>query len=313
MLRLTITLVCMFLIFQTASAEQSGFAYSNSRASHNFSFQWQLEEQSYHLEFSIDNALFDAMPTTRPAFSNDMLQRHMEIALLQNAKNLDVTQARVEVFRRNQELQYRVISRDKVLAQQTLDNLEKQAEESRLAFLDSNYFTPYESAMGIQAIKHDHAKYAANSVDGLMPVVEAIKEMQANPNDSREFIAISLSWIQSIPYDTLESRVSSNGAGYVSPRDLLTQNKGDCDSKTTLLAALLRAYSASVRQHLVLLPEHALLAVAIRPKPEDTIITQDGVKYVLLEAVGPAYFAIGEVADTSLMGVRNRQYTLELM
>jgi hypothetical protein len=219
----------------------------------------------------------------------------------------------VDVRRQGDRLTYSVKSRDQSVAQATLLELQEEAENAKSMYLNAHFYTSYTSPAGASAIKHDHSKYAAQSAGALTPLVEAIKAMQVNPNDAREFIAISLSWIQSIPYDTLENRISSNGAGFVSPRDLLQQNKGDCDSKATLFAALLRAYSASVRQKLILLPEHALLAVAIRARPDDAIVTHDGIEYVLLEAVGPGYFEIGEVADSTLIGIRNRQYTLEQM
>jgi hypothetical protein len=64
---------------------------------------------------------------------------------------------------------------------------------------------------------------------------------------------------------------------------------------------------------MVLLPKHALLAVAVRPKPNDKVVTENGIEYVLLEAAGPGYFDIGEVADSTLMGIRNRQFILETM
>jgi hypothetical protein len=280
---------------------------------HEFSFTWKAKERAYQLDFALDQQAVNEMPSTRPAFSNPMMQRHMQVALLKMAKSYDIREARIDVRRQGDRLTYSVKSKDQSVAEATLIELQKQAENAKALYLDEHFYTSYTSSTGANAIKHDHEKYAAQSAEALTPLVEAIKGMQVNPNDSREFIAISLSWIQSIPYDTLENRMSSNGAGFVSPKDLLQQNKGDCDSKATLFAALLRAYSASVRQKLVLLPEHALLAVAIRAKPDDVVVTQDGIEYVLLEAVGPGYFEIGEVADSTFMGIRNRQYTLEKM
>jgi len=305
---------CIALVLSTnLSATQSEFSQQQTKQYHEFSFSWKDNERSYQLAFALDKQSLNQMPTTRPAFSNPIMQRHMQVALIKIAKSYDVREARVSIRRQGDRLHYSVKSRDQGIADDTLLALQKEAQSAKALYLKEHFYTPYTSPTGSNAIKHDHARYAVQSALALSPLVEAIKAMQVNVNDSREFIAISLSWIQSIPYDTLENRISSNGAGFVSPKDLLQQNKGDCDSKATLFAALLRAYSSSVRQKMVLLPEHALLAVAIRPKPEDVVVTHDGVEYVLLEAVGPGYFAIGEVGETTLMGIRNRQYSLETM
>ena len=110
-------------------------------------------------------------------------------------------------------------------------------------------------------VQNDYVQYARESLDGLQPVAEAIKATQQNPTDPREFTLVAMTWLQSIPYNDLLSRNDSNGAGFLAPIDLLRRNIGDCDSKSTLLAALLKAYDKRLNVYMVLLPKHALLAV----------------------------------------------------
>lgn len=305
------TLLLMFACAVTA--KQTHFKHQLKAANHQFSYSWQKDDAQYALQFTLPTVLFENMPSTQAAFSNVIMQREIEVALLKHAQSVDPRTGRVSVKRQGSVLEYSVNSRSQADAQSIMQALETISITARADYLSQRFYTDYKTILGVEAIKHDHAKYAQLSADGLIPVVDAIKAMQQNVNDPREFIGIALSWMQSIPYSTLEDRVSSNGSGYVSPKDLLMQNQGDCDSKATFLAALMRAYSQSVQQKLVLLPKHALLAVAIPANPDEKTISSNGTVYVLLEAAGPGYFDIGQVADSTLLDIRNRQYSLEAM
>lgn len=296
-----------------AHAEQTVFKRNIANAEQTFSYQWQSQEQSYQLDFAIPLSEFGEMPNTQAAFSNAIMQRNIEVALLKYAKTIDAREGRIQIKRQGQGLEYGVRSRSPEQSQRIMTQLKTLSTDARSAYLEQHFYTNYRSPVGIEAIKHDHQKYAQQSSAALTKVVEAIKAQQQNQYDAREFVKIALSWMQSIPYDVLESRATSNGAGFVSPKDLLLQNQGDCDSKATLLAALMRAYSQGVQQKMVLLDNHALLAVAIPAGPLDKTIVENGIEYVLLEAAGPAYFNIGEVSDDTWLNIRNRQYTLDTM
>ena len=311
---LLMTITALILLLPAlAYAEQTVFKRNIVNAEQSFSYQWHAQGQEYQLDFAIPLSEFSDMPSTQAAFSNSIMQRHMEVALLKHAKTIDPRKGRVSVTRSSQGLEYGVNSKSPEVGQAVMGELKSLSSKARKSYLNDHFYTNYQSPMGSSAIKHDHQKYAQLSAEALKPVVAAIKEMQENQNDPREFVQIALRWMQSIPYNTLENRMSSNGAGFVSPKDLLLQNQGDCDSKATFLAALMRAYSDGVRQQMVLLPEHALLAVAITPQEHEKTVSKDGIEYVLLEAAGPGYFDIGEVADTTLLDIRNRQFSLDTM
>lgn len=309
----SLLLLCILLQFPSASAKQLKFVHLPSASKHQFSYSWQAHDAHYQLDFAIPFSAFTNMPSTQAAFSNAIMQREVEVALLKYAKSVDPRRGRISIQFRNNRLEYGVRSVSPSAGQEIMGELKALSAEASTRYLNDNFYMDYVSTMGADAIKHDHAKYAALSTEAILPIVDAIKALQQNVNDPREFIQIALSWMQSIPYNTLENRVSSNGAGYVSPKDLLLQNQGDCDSKATFLAALMKGYSAALQQTLVLLPKHALLAIAVRAKPNEKTISKDGIDYVLLEAAGPGYFNIGEVSDSTMMGIRNRQYTLETM
>jgi hypothetical protein len=81
------------------------------------------------------------------------------------------------------------------------------------------------------------------------------------------------------------------------------------------MAALLRAYNPRVDVQMVYLPEHALLGVDmltlnLRGNENEISLNYDGTSYVLLEPTGPAQFSVGEVANTTKLSIRNRQFDL---
>ena len=62
---------------------------------------------------------------------------------------------------------------------------------------------------------------------------------------------------------------------------------------------------------LVLLPDHALLGIALTPRKGERTIKADGKTYVLIEPTGPALYEVGEIAPTSEFAVAQKKYTLE--
>ena len=111
-----------------------------------------------------------------------------------------------------------------------------------------------------RAVKPDHRRYIDETAKALVPVSQAFYEKINTSADARAYFSLLLGWVQSIPYDTLEDRVASSGAGFAPPMGLLLQNKGDCDSKAVLTSALVRAFLPNTEMIMVFLPN--------QPKPD---------------------------------------------
>ncbi|MGY0650058.1 MAG: hypothetical protein ACW7DU_18220, partial [Paraglaciecola chathamensis] len=94
------------------------------------------------------------------------------------------------------------------------------------------------------------------------------------------FLNLLLGWLQSIPYDDLESRVSSNGAGFSPPFTLLSNNQGDCDSKSVLMASVIRALFPDIELVMLYLPNHALLGIAMSPQKDEASMLINGEEYL---------------------------------
>jgi hypothetical protein len=121
--------------------------------------------------------------------------------------------------------------------------------------------------------------------------------------------------VQSIPYSTLESRITSAGAGFNPPLKLLWENQGDCDSKVTLTAALLRSLMPRINIALIFIDNHALMGVNIAAEigSEEMTIEHNGITYLLAEPTGPALLALGTISEDSQQAILQGQYTIETM
>jgi hypothetical protein len=117
--------------------------------------------------------------------------------------------------------------------------------------------------------------------------------------------------VQSIPYNKLQSRLTSSGAGFNPPLKLLWENQGDCDSKMTLTAALLRALMPRIKMMLIYIKEHAFIGINIPAKPGEMTIRHDNITYLLADPTGPALLPVGIVGAESELAIVQGQYSIQ--
>ncbi len=307
----TLILFTLFIALTTeASAKQLSFSKLNKGKTTQFSYTWQNEGAHYSLVFELNNQALLNTPDSPANYNESLLQDYVYSEVLRVASQVDPSRAKVNIKREPQGLSFNVKSRQNNYANEIMMKLKSTHANAQQRYWDKAFITSYSAPNGQTGIRHDHARYTKLSASALKPIIKSIKQMQVNPNDSREFISILMSWIQTIPYSRLENRLYLNGAGFVAPRDLLYSNQGDCDSKSTLMAAVLKAYSQTINLQMVYLPEHALLALAMPAKPSESTIIHNGIQFVLLEPTGPAQYKIGEVAESTNLAILNRQYDL---
>ena len=120
-----------------------------------------------------------------------------------------------------------------------------------------------------------------------------------------------LSFVQSIPYSTLESRLTSSGAGFNPPAKLLWENQGDCDSKMTLTATILRALMPRIDMAMIYIDQHAFIGIAIPAEANEISIEYQGVNYLLAEPTGPALYKLGTLAPESELAINQERYVVE--
>ena len=175
------------------------------------------------------------------------------------------------------------------------DDVERYAKKVRDDVYNDLY---YIRDPELDLLRVDYRRVAKEAADRLRPLADAIAGRTGQ--DARARLTLALAMLQTIPYDRLTDRDVADGTGFATPIEMLHLNRGDCDSKATALAALMRTLAPEVRTAMILLPGHAVLAADIPTEPGDRVIELRGEKFVLMEPAGPARTPVGEIADSSL-------------
>ncbi len=302
----------LWMVSGYGGATQLSFSSSDNEASQRFEYRWQRPGQNdASLAFSLNRQSLAEAPGSQPNYSPARVQRYVYIEVMKAAQDIDPKQARVNVKKQRRGLKIEVSSPSNALNQQISQQLHQTQESAFDKYLDEHYYTRYTTVFNQQAVKPDHIRYIHEYVKPLIPLSQAIYDRVGGQSDARAYFNFLLSWVQSIPYDTLESRAENNGAGFLPPAGLLTQNKGDCDSKSVMTAAIARGFLPDTPMILILLPRHALLGVALTPQRTDQTLIYNDKTYILFEPTGPAQMPLGDVAADSERALGNGHYTIE--
>ncbi|RDV27964.1 hypothetical protein DXV75_03065 [Alteromonas aestuariivivens] len=295
-----------------SQAEQLTFQTQTAQHGQQFAYHWlDASLHSHHLEFNLPHESIDATPLQLSHYQASLAQRHVTVEMLKVARQFDPRDARITIRQRGEAIEVNVEGRN----QQQLNDIQQELlavkEKAYQTYLQDRYYVPYTTPLNQQAVKPDHIRFISLSTPLLIPASQAFYEQLPPQSGARDYFNLVLSWAQSIPYDPLDDRNGSNGAGFLPPVALLLNNKGDCDSKSVLTASIGRAFLPSTPMVLVLLPSHALLGIALPPKAEDQTIEWNGTRYVLMEPTGPNLLPAGQVAQSSLPALTTGQYTVE--
>lgn len=174
-----------------------------------------------------------------------------------------------------------------------------------------NYmFNHFYTRIDEETIMPDHKRIAQRYVRAMSPVAEAIRA-QTKDFTPRQVVNYTLSFFQTIPYDELRSRYTSNGAGFQTPYGLLKYNRGDCDTKSVAMAAVLRNLFPHVRIVMVYVPHHAFIGVHFKPGENDYALQLGGQPFVLADPTGPALVRIGQVEGRAVGYLSRKEYSYQ--
>ncbi|MCJ2368481.1 transglutaminase domain-containing protein [Aeromonas dhakensis] len=210
------------------------------------------------------------------------------------------------------EMELRLKGRQPEQVAKAMSWLTQQRDKQEAEWLKLHYFQPFTAPDGAAAIKQDHVRIALESRSELAPLAEQLKQQGSTETEARQkTTAHMLDFIQAIPYQLLDSQSGRQGKGFLSPRQVLEQNQGDCDSKVTLMAAMLAQLFPELKQAMVFVPGHALLGVALPAKPGEATLSWEGETYLLMEPTGPAQLAMGQLAPTSKTFIDSKQLSVQ--
>ena len=304
--------LALFLIVNATVAEQLNFKKSRLDEGQRFEYKWlDSEGTSRHIAFTLDNSKLSTAPTEQKNYRPELAMRYVTVELLKVARQFDPRDANVKIRQQGDTVLTNVKARSEEKLKVIQGQLAQAKDQAYDDYLDKHYFTRYRTFFNEEAIKPDHVRYMKEMTESLIPLSQAFYEQVNTQADAREYFNLLLSWVQSIPYDALDNRAQSNGSGFAPPIQLLNENRGDCDSKSVLIASIARAFLPDTAMVLVLLPEHALLGIALSPKKGEETLKADGKTYVLMEPTGPALLKFGEVAESSAKDIAKGLYTLE--
>ncbi|MCW8109339.1 hypothetical protein OPS25_12590 [Alteromonas ponticola] len=307
-----LVIITFLLLSMLSHAQQIAFKREHTPENVNYLYRWlDYNGTEQALQFALENQQLAKTPNLQRIFQPALAQRYVTVALLKEAREIDPKSARINIVPRNEAIEVKVRARSQQQAEIIQQQLQRRREEAYQEYLREHYYTQFVTPRNEQAVKPDHVRYVLETTDALIPLSQAFYEKLEEDSDAREYFNLLLSWIQSIPYDTLEDRTGSNGSGFSPPAQVLSQNKGDCDSKTVITAAIVRAFLPTTAMVMVLLPEHALLGVALPPKGNELTVMDRGTTYILMEPTGPALLPFGQVAPTTYQFLANGEYTLE--
>ncbi len=200
----------------------------------------------------------------------------------------------------------RIKDRIEAVSERILDGAEADIERYAKRVRDDVYNDYYYVRdPELDLLRVDYRRVAQQAAPRLEPLARAIAARAGSV--ARDRMALALAFLQTIPYDRLTGRDAAEGTGFATPVEMLHHNKGDCDSKATALAALMRRLAPEVRTAMILLPGHAVLAADVETREGDRVIRLRGDKFVLMEPAGPARIPMGTVADSSLEAFNERE------
>ena len=200
---------------------------------------------------------------------------------------------KVKVRGRSKGISVSVSGTDRRAMRRALKETNEAAEEGLEAFIERRRWTRHRGKL-----LPDHARLAHDYSDDLVPLADVLsRDFDLDTEEGRRGFALhTLRFVQAIPY---EKRKGGGDKGYRRPLAVLARNKGDCDSKSVLYLAILRAALPDLAAAVVYIPQHTFVAIGLERADGELTVKVDGQRLVIAEPVGPATTALGDGAKRS--------------
>jgi hypothetical protein len=307
--QLPFTVVIFFILFLAkAQAQQLSFSKAKIEQGYSFQYQWlDHDKKEQALIFTLNQeGLFERFRSFK-TYQSSYAQKNILRRIKKKMHKNPITG--VQIFYRQQQDKFLIeakgLDKDKVAeAYQALIKIQNEVTQK---YLKQTYYQAFTNHEQISGIKVDHVNIANNSVADLKILKPLILDHVSIKN-IRKVTNYVLAFVQSIPYSTLESRITSSGAGFNPPLQVLWENQGDCDSKMTLTVALLRALIPRIEMALIYIDDHAFIGINIPGGVGEVAIEHNKVTYLLAEPTGPALLPLGTLAPESELAINQGHY-----
>lgn len=302
-------LILLYCVTYSATAKQLHFSKVEKGDFYQFNYQWEDHQKKLQsIAFSLEkSALFNKFRNFR-TYKPKLAARQVSNKIIRHLNKNPITNIQINYDKKVGSIT--VKGSDIALVNDTEEKILTLHSEFTQQYLQANWYHTFTTYDNIQAIKPDHVTFASLSADDLKPMKPLILETVSIQN-IRKATDHVLAFVQNIPYSTLNSRVESSGSGFNPPLKLLWENQGDCDSKVTLTAAILRSLMPRIKMVLIFIDNHALIGIDVLARADEVTITLDGTTYLLAEPTGPALLPLGTLNQTSELAIIQGQYTAE--
>lgn len=300
----------MVLFATVLHAEQLSFRKTLESELISFDYQWlDYKNTTQNLSFALPKRI--VYQQKHKKFVPELAQKFVFIELLKAARKIDPKEARVEIHQVAKDVRVKINSRSAKVLQKWQILMQTKKQQAFDSYLQKNHYAYFKTPFGQQGFKPDHIRYIDENRLELLPLATAIFNMLPKDSNPVEYVNLILSWVQNIPYNILENRLQSNGAGYLPPLSVVANNQGDCDSKTALMAAVIRALLPEVKMVMLYLPNHALLGINLPHSVKEDTFVVGGLDYLLMEPTGPALTLLGTISPKSMSNMANGMFSYE--
>lgn len=301
----------MLCLTSLVSAKQIKFDKQLQNDHYRFNYQW-LDHNNVQqsMNFALTKpALFQRFRTLK-GYQSDFAQKTIMRSVKQQINATPLHGAQALFSQQNGKMVVQVKGQEEEDVARAYQKVKEIEQEATAAYFKKNYYQVFTTPEQVTGIKIDYVSIANDSVADFKVLKPIILE-QVSIKNIRKVTDYVLSFVQSIPYSTLESRINSSGAGFNAPAKLLWENQGDCDSKVTLTATILRALMPRIEMAMIYIDQHAFIGIAVPAQAGEMTINYQGINYLLGEPTGPAPYRLGKLAPESELAINQGRYVAE--
>ncbi len=294
-----------------AQAKQLSFTKKIQKSSYVFDYQWlDHNKVRQNIQFSLTKAaLFNRFRMLK-TYQSEFAQKTILHAVRKQLRQQTFNGVNVVFKKQYSKVVIKVEGADEKKVAAAYEKIKDIEKEATSKYFKENYYQTFITHDQQKGIKVDHVNIAKASIADFK-VLKPLILGKVSIENIRSVTNFVLSFVQSIPYSTLESRLTSSGAGFNPPAKLLWENQGDCDSKMTLTAAILRALMPRISMAMIYIDQHAFIGIAIPANSGEVSITHNGINYLLAEPTGPALYPLGVLAPESELAIVQERYVVE--
>ncbi|CAG8999996.1 MAG: hypothetical protein CENE_01985 [Candidatus Celerinatantimonas neptuna] len=277
-----------------ANAAQLRFEHKSQM----YHYVWRSADNKTHqIRFTLQQYPRDL--TYFSAYSPNRANLYIAEGLKKFAAKQDPTKARIEILNQGQTLKWKIQS-DTLKHTAELEQAIHKIQQSRWRqYLHKYRFRIIQSPSGQEGIIPDHPRIALQSAPFLKNLAMQFFPAKSPLSKLPSELGLLLSFIQSIPYQELQSKTGYRGAGFMTPIQVLRNNMGDCDSKATLMAAILKTAKPQLNVAIVYIPAHAFIAIhwPVSGTQQSVLINKQ--KWLAVDPTGPALYQPGQISKQS--------------